>query len=69
MELLLSQVSGEWKVQQVMTKTEAQKRRRAMAKKVLREQREVLSQLRREFVRNGKKRIPLSELGKLKKEG
>ena len=52
-----------------MTKTEAQKRRRAMAKKVLREQREVLSQLRREFVRNGKKRIPLSELGKLKKEG
>ena len=52
-----------------MASSEAQKRRRAMAKKVLREQREVLSQLRKEFVRNGKKRIPLSELGKLKKEG
>ena len=52
-----------------MSPSEIQKHRSSRAKEALREQREILSRLRKEFVRNGKKRIPLSELGKLKKEG
>jgi len=50
------------------TKAEA-KMRRDKVRESLRATRELVSELRKEFARNGKKRIPLSELVKRKAKG
>jgi hypothetical protein len=45
------------------------KMRREKVKESLRVTRELISELRKEFARSGKKRIPLSELSKRKVKG